>query len=564
MTKFTLTPTVDAAQEFIEIANDFSNPLDLVREAISNAYDARAKEIKISFDVVKQHGRSILKITLVDNGTGISREGLHHFFDLGNSSRRNDETTIGEKGHGTKVYFNSRKLVLTSSTGVSAFRAIMDEPFAKLYDRQIPEVEVEEIAVESVPKGTEIVIYEYNNNNRDRFTHELLKDYVGWFTKHGAVDTAFETDLEPVILHLKGLDRDIPEIIPRGHYFPSDSSDINKLFEDHITKAPDQYVKRIIRSGFLKNSPEIKFQAIFVIEGKYKKYEYNKMLRRPGYSAPNGSYTIQERYGLWVCKDHIPIQRKNEWITFKGNEYTKFHAFINCQALRLTANRGSVENTPPDVMQDLREEVRKIYDDIITGDEWLAMEWLEGEAEGYQTVAKEKKNFELRIKKVNRANIATYKGLTLVQPYLESGVYSLFLLLSTVEKDLFPFHIIDYDTHEGIDVIVKGDDSTPINSAKIYYVEFKNILGKSFNHSFENLHSVVCWDTDIKHDEIVKDVNNEERKMQIIAPANEKDYTRFYLDNRRSAHRIEVFAMRQYLEERLGIRFKPRTEDAIL
>ena len=564
MTSFILTPTVDAAQEFIEIANDFSNPLDLVREAISNAYDARATEIKISFDVIKDKSRSILKITLVDNGSGISRENLQNFFDLGNSTRRNDESTIGEKGHGTKVYFNSRRLELTSSTGVTAFRAVMDDPFSKLYDRQIPEVLVEELPANSVAKGTEIVILEYNNNNRDKFTHENLKDYIGWFTKHGAIENAFHEDIPAVNLTLKGLDRDIAEMIPRGHVFPSDSADIHKLFEENLTKAPDHYVKRIIRTGSLKNSPELKFEAIFCIEGKYKKYEYNKMLRRPGYTPPKGSYTIQERYGLWLCKDYIPIQRKNDWITFKGSEYTKFHAFINCQGLRLTANRGSIDNTPPEIIQDLWDEIRRIYDDIVKGDEWMAMEWLEEEAAGYQTTEKEKKNFEWRIKKVNRSNIAQYKGVTLVEPERESGVYSLFLIITGLEPSLFPFYIVDYDTHEGIDVIAKGDDTTPIASSRLFYIEFKKTLGKSFNHSFENLHSVVCWDTDIKHDEIVKDVNNEERKMQIVPPEDAKDYTRYFLTNPRKAHRIEVFVMKDYLNQKLGIDFRPRTAASVL
>jgi len=31
------------------------------------------------------------------------------------------------------------------------------------------------------------------------------------------------------------------------------------------------------------------YQAIFAIEGKYVKYGYNKMLRRPGYPAPSGA-----------------------------------------------------------------------------------------------------------------------------------------------------------------------------------------------------------------------------------------------------------------------------------
>lgn len=40
-----MTPEVNSVQEFIEIAQDYSNPLDLVREAISNAFDVKAKNI---------------------------------------------------------------------------------------------------------------------------------------------------------------------------------------------------------------------------------------------------------------------------------------------------------------------------------------------------------------------------------------------------------------------------------------------------------------------------------------------------------------------------------------
>ena len=52
MNTFELILKVDETQEFIEIANDFSNPLDLVREAISNSFDAEASKIWILFDVV--------------------------------------------------------------------------------------------------------------------------------------------------------------------------------------------------------------------------------------------------------------------------------------------------------------------------------------------------------------------------------------------------------------------------------------------------------------------------------------------------------------------------------
>ena len=54
--QFTIIPKVVESREFIEIATDFSNRLDIVREAISNAYDAKATDIKILFDVIDDYG----------------------------------------------------------------------------------------------------------------------------------------------------------------------------------------------------------------------------------------------------------------------------------------------------------------------------------------------------------------------------------------------------------------------------------------------------------------------------------------------------------------------------
>jgi len=564
MSEFILTPKVDETQEFIEIANDFSNPLELVREAISNAYDAKSTEIKIKFEVKKDCGEAILEIVIEDNGTGMGKNGLQSFFDLGNSLRRNDIESIGEKGHGTKVYFNSKKIIVQTWKNKIEYNAVMEEPFKNLHNRKIPVVNVEKADCAEGISGTKVTIIGYNNNRRDKFTHEILKDYILWFTKQGSVENVFHPEKFNTKLFLQGLGTNQYEQIEWGHIFPEDSKNINKLFDEHTTKAPNYYSKQIQKKGRLKNYPEIEYEVIFHIEGTKVKYNYNPMIRRRGYNAPTGAYTIQERYGLWLSKDFIPIQRKNEWITYKGSEYTKFHAFFNCQALKLTANRGSVENTPSEILQDIQEEVRRIYDDIIQSDDWTAMDWLEEEAKVYQTIEKERKNFDWRIKKINRANIAKYGDTTFVEPERESGVFSIFLLLSSIKPDLFPFQIIDYDTHDGIDVIAKGDKTTPIASAKLYYVEFKRTLESGFNHSFENLHSIVCWETSIKHDDILADINGEERKMQIVAPEKEDDYTLYFLDNPRRAHRIEVFVLKQYLKEKIDLEFQPRTNDATI
>ncbi|MBV8808201.1 MAG: ATP-binding protein [Acidobacteriaceae bacterium] len=224
MSEFILIPPVDEAQEFIEIANDFANPLDLVREAISNAFDAHATDIRLAFDVETVAGEATFVIRLTDNGDGMNRIGLQSFFGLGNSTRRTDRTTIGEKGHGTKVYFNAKKLVAETQRDGIRLIAILDAPFSKLHDRKIPEVLVREEPCETAATGTTITIYGYNNNRRDRFTHGRLKDHVLWFTKFGSIERQFGLEtLLGVKLHLKGLDRDEFEILDFGHQFPSES-----------------------------------------------------------------------------------------------------------------------------------------------------------------------------------------------------------------------------------------------------------------------------------------------------------------------------------------------------
>lgn len=436
----------------------------------------------------------------------------------------------------------------------------------------MPIVDVEREESQNYANGTRIIIYGYNENRRDKFTHAQLKDYVLWFTKFGSVERCFGVEKNSdVKLKLKGVDSDEYESITFGHVFPIENSNVEQLFEKYMVDAPKWYCKKTIVTKSLKHFPEIKFQAVFYVEGTKVKYSYNEMIRRPGYSAPEGAYTIQDRYGVWLCKDYMAIQRKNDWVTSKGSEYTKLHAFVNCQGLKLTANRGSIENTPSEILQDLEDAVREIYESIVQSDDWNDLEWLESEVNAYNTVSREKSEFNKRIDKVNRTRTAEYmvgdnKKITLIEPQQENGVFTIFMQISTYNPGVFPFSIIDYDTHFGIDVIVKAKDTMPIKTSKLYYVEFKNHLDKHFNHSFENLYSIVCWDintSELKNGEEIVDLANQKRTLRIIPPESAGDYTRYYLDSIRSDRKIEVFVLKYYLEEKLGITFLPRNEQSV-
>jgi hypothetical protein len=132
---------------------------------------------------------------------------------------------------------------------------------------------------------------------------------------------------------------------------------------------------------------------VFYIEGDEAKRSYNKMITGRGRPIEYGMYKVEDRYGLWVCKDYIPIKQVNEWLGLGKRLETKYHAFVNCQELRLTANRGDVGNTPPDLLQAIEHTVKQVYEENIIGStEFQEYEEAAELEEQYQTSAQEKKD----------------------------------------------------------------------------------------------------------------------------------------------------------------------------
>lgn len=307
----------------------------------------------------------------------MNQQGLQSFFDLGNSTRRSDPNAIGEKGHGAKIYVNSSMIrVVTSQAGIT-LTATMDQPFRNLSAGKIPTVEIKSSETPDVKDGTKITIRGYNNNRRDIFSQPLLRDYAIWFTKFGSSEAYFGMDKHiGKTLHLKGLDVNEAEKIAFGHYFPEENHNVDALFKQHSVDAPDFYCKKYVKEGQLKRFPEIRYQAIIFVEGNKVKLGYNPLLKRQGYTK--GVYRVTDRYGIWAAKDFIPVQQINEWFGSRGSEHTRLHGFVNCQDLNLTANRGSINNTPGEILDELRTEIENLYNDIVTSEDWRRLDALRG------------------------------------------------------------------------------------------------------------------------------------------------------------------------------------------
>ena len=300
----------------------------------------------------------------------------------------------------------------------------MDDPYGALASGRVPEVQVEESDVPKEEHGTQIEIYGYNDNQSEMFNHARLKDHIQWFTKFGSwkqqIGMAAHKDMK---LSLQGLDHDKKEVIAFGHPFPKESPSMQTLFDAHDEQAPDLFCKRYIRQGTLPGLPQYRYDAVFYVEGNKIKQQHNPMVKRPGeVSGPAGGYTVADRYGIWLCKDFIPVTRRNEPIGSKGSEYLKLHAFFNCQDLRLSANRGSIEPTPSNIKNAIDLELQTIYDQIMADDDMDMMDWFQALAEARKTVEKEKKDFDKRIKRTEKAGVAAHKCVTLVEPQSEVGV----------------------------------------------------------------------------------------------------------------------------------------------
>ena len=90
-----VSPQVNSEADFLEIASDFGNPLEIVREAISNSIDASASKVSIAFTVEEIDGAASLVITIEDNGCGMTHDALtRDFWGLGFSSSRDDRHKI--------------------------------------------------------------------------------------------------------------------------------------------------------------------------------------------------------------------------------------------------------------------------------------------------------------------------------------------------------------------------------------------------------------------------------------------------------------------------------------
>lgn len=210
-----------------ELSVNRKDPCEVIRELISNSYDANASVIEI-YPLLQYQG-----FIFIDNGIGISSEKeirgftpIDAFFSIGTSTKTAGDT-VGHKCQGSKLCFASGKFALITrcKEDKESWRSvILDNPRDSL-DPNKDNIEIEEtfepwlVLEDLLPQpdkrtveiinylnetyfksnlstGTLILVREldvddfskyYNYDNTNNKQHSYIKTYIKFYTKHGDV-----------------------------------------------------------------------------------------------------------------------------------------------------------------------------------------------------------------------------------------------------------------------------------------------------------------------------------------------------------------------------------------
>ena len=175
----------------------------------------------------------------------------------------------------------------------------------------------------------------------------------------------------------------------------------------------------------------------------------------------------------------------------------------------------------------------------------------------------DERNLQTRYRKSkSRRHIHLPDGFEIPEPTKTKSGYSesetMIVLLSLINRypDLFRFQLMDYNTNKGIDFVVDY-----LGTPK--YIELKGTLTKKINHPFRYVYKFICYDIDVRRNEIVEDVEEFKTCLRVMREAkfesnderfNNKQYTAFDLMPQGTAtiQNMEVICLKQFLTEIMG------------
>jgi hypothetical protein len=483
-----IKPTVNEAREFLEIAKDFKESKEIIREALSNSWDANADMVKINFTLAPTPGSRKKKIyvQIQDNGEGMDETEIKYFFNLGDSHK--SQGSIGTKGHGTKIYYKSSGIYVDTWKNDKKIHAESEvPPWESLKKGIVPTYKYD--VFEEKNKGTIVRVDGFEAKQKDFSEVEPLYQYIKWYTIAGSFCHYFGIE-KTMDIELKPINLPTPILIPFGFQFPEEHLD--------LSKGTGQFCRlfgpETLNCGYNEQGQNINVEIIGAIIGEGKR------------DIVPQTY---ENMGLWLCRDYIRIERNNFMIekVFKGQYfYRSMLIFANCQQFELTANRNNIRNDQEEfdmACKGIMEFIDKIKNDTETN------KYFEYKKQEDENRSQEQRKKELEIKKISYVTdlakrINEYKGrpdlqtssivnAPLKEPRNEAETVLLLQSMISSSHRGIDFRIGEYSVYRSTDLLVEQIDKG-IKGFKWVEVVHKLENLYSWPHPPECIHKIVCWE----------------------------------------------------------------------
>ena len=538
-----IRPRVNEAREFLEIAKDFKDPKEIIREALSNSWDAGASKAILKFDLTRIHWTARKKkimVEIIDDGEGMSsvkREGIgtseiEDFFNLGDSHK--PYGSIGTKGHGTKIYYKSMGIIVdTWKNGKHIHAETEVPPWETLKKGIVPTYKYDEDTVEG--KGTKIVVDGFEGKQFEFESTDNLIQYILWYTAVGSFGQYFGSP-KKMDVELKPINLPTIVSIPFGFRFPNENTD--------LSKGSDNYCKMFgptsIECGETEDGVKVTVNIIGAILG-----EANRELVPHTY----------EMMGLWLCKDFIRVERNNiiiEYVFGGQYFYRSMLIFANCQQFDLTANRNNIRSDQDEYDLAIKG-IKKFIGEIKNNPDTIAyfeakkkedeMKEQEKQKEGETKRKEETKNeLEQRLNEYKGRPdlIATsVKGSPLKEPKSEAETALLLQAMISSGHPGIDFRIGEYKTSYGTDLLVAyKNKGIPSFAWAEIVVTLENLF--AWSHPPEGIHKVICWE-----------LGNVQEKQTFgdgkEAKLTKKGHGRYHLDIHVDS--IEVYVLREIIQD---------------
>ncbi len=490
---------VNQVSLYREIAQNLVNPLEVIRESISNSHDASATEIMIR--IFRNTSNNMISIEVSDDGTGMDEAGFQRFFNLGDSLKQ--ENLIGRKGLGTKTYFRSDSVVVESQSNEKRFKAILSKPWDTLNKNILPDYEFKEIEYEPSKDGTKILIVGYKIDNPERFYNfDTLQDYILWYTAAGSFKIKFSDRIElqrfVQNMHIAPKIFLIDEIQGKKEEFAG----AHRFADPNENPDPDPNDERNPKSNnYCKHFGP--YHRETTINGEYTSFQLYGTISgincRRSISKLKWGETLKARFGFYLCRDFIPAL--NRYDLLKDDNYHHYHLLLNSQNFDLTADRNNISNENDPKIKWTFEEFDKILTkEIKTTADNTYFKLRKYEEMSFKLLER-KAMLAMRKNAYSQLNDLDYRNIPILkQPDNEAQVAILFASLLTKlggNPDFNGLKIGHYSARSITDMICLDSHDQPV------LVEMEYRLSNLFKHEhpFETFDYVVCWQVDLEINE---------------------------------------------------------------